>query len=104
MKSARLHEFAASRLHRRKAGGVVTSTEGESSTALVVHRAPNQRSLQGKISLTMPATDDQIFAMASNKQHDEIKNRIRISVKSNALHLSQMNIDILMPEVSEKNE
>jgi hypothetical protein len=37
----------------------------------------------------------------SNKQHDEIKNRIRISQKSNALHLSQMNIDIVMPEVSD---
>lgn len=35
----------------------------------------------------------------SNKQHDEIKNRIMISNKSNALHLSQMNIDIVMPDV-----
>ena len=35
----------------------------------------------------------------SNSQHNEIKARIEIAKKSNSLHLSEMNIDIVLPQV-----
>ncbi len=36
----------------------------------------------------------------SNSQHNEIKTRMVIAQKSNALCLNQMNIDVIMPDVS----
>jgi Leucine-rich repeat (LRR) protein len=35
----------------------------------------------------------------SNAQHNEIKTRLTVSLKSNALHLNQMNLDCVLPEV-----
>ena len=35
----------------------------------------------------------------NNAQHKEVATRMTIAKKSNALHLNQMNIDIVMPEV-----
>ena len=35
----------------------------------------------------------------SNAQHNEIKTRMTQAQKSNALHLSQMNLDVVIPEV-----
>jgi len=39
----------------------------------------------------------------SNAQHDEIKTRLTVAKKSNALHLNQMNIDTVLPDVSKQN-
>ena len=36
----------------------------------------------------------------SNAQHNEIKTRMTIASKSNALHLNQMNISVVFPDVS----
>ena len=35
----------------------------------------------------------------NNPQHKEIQTRMTVAKKSNALHLTQMNIDIVMPDV-----
>ena len=35
----------------------------------------------------------------SNAQHNEVKTRMIQAQKSNALHLSQMNLDVVLPEV-----
>ena len=35
----------------------------------------------------------------SNAQHNEIKTRMTIAQKSNALHLNNMNLDIVLPDV-----
>jgi hypothetical protein len=35
----------------------------------------------------------------NNAQHNEIKSRLTIANKSNALHLNQMNLDVMLPEV-----
>ena len=36
----------------------------------------------------------------NNAQHNEIKARIAIAKKTNSLHLNQLNIDIILPEVN----
>ena len=36
----------------------------------------------------------------SNAQHNEVQTRLTVAKRSNALHLNQMNIDIVMPDVS----
>ena len=36
----------------------------------------------------------------SNKQHDEIKTRMIVAQKSNALHVNNMNLDSVLPSVS----
>ena len=35
----------------------------------------------------------------SNAQHDEIKARVTIAQRSNALYLNNMNMDVLIPDV-----
>ena len=35
----------------------------------------------------------------SNAQHNEIKTRLTVAKKTNALHLNQMNINHILPEV-----
>lgn len=35
----------------------------------------------------------------NNAQHNEIKTRMRVALKTNALHLNQLNIDVILPEV-----
>ena len=35
----------------------------------------------------------------NNAQHNEIKTRIMVAKKTNSLHLNQLNIDIILPEV-----
>jgi hypothetical protein len=36
----------------------------------------------------------------NNAQHNEIKTRIMVAKKTNSLHLNQLNIDIILPEVT----
>jgi len=36
----------------------------------------------------------------SNAQHNEVQTRLTVAKRSNALHLNQMNIDVVMPAVS----
>ena len=36
----------------------------------------------------------------SNAQHNEIKTRMTVAQRSKALHLNQMNLDTVLPEVS----
>lgn len=36
----------------------------------------------------------------SNAQHNELKTRMEIAKKSNALHFNQMNLSNILPEVS----
>ena len=36
----------------------------------------------------------------SNAQHNEVRTRLTVAKRSNALHLNQMNIDVVMPDVS----
>jgi Leucine-rich repeat (LRR) protein len=35
----------------------------------------------------------------ANAAHNEIKSRIEIAKKSNSLHLSQLNLDVVLPQV-----
>jgi len=35
----------------------------------------------------------------SNAQHNEVRTRLTVAKRSNALHLNQMNIDVVMPDV-----
>lgn len=35
----------------------------------------------------------------SNSAHNEVKSRVEIAKKSNSLHLSQMNLDVVLPHV-----
>lgn len=39
----------------------------------------------------------------SNAQHNEIKTRMTVALRSNALSVSNMNIDVVMPDVSKSN-
>ena len=36
----------------------------------------------------------------NNAQHNEIKSRLAIAKKTHSLHLNQLNVDIILPEVS----
>lgn len=36
----------------------------------------------------------------SNAQHNELKTRMTIALRSNSLSLNQMNLDVVLPEVS----
>lgn len=40
----------------------------------------------------------------NNAQHNEIQTRLKVAQKTNALHLNQLNIDIVLPEVIESLE
>lgn len=35
----------------------------------------------------------------NNAQHNEIKTRMKVAAKTNALHLNQLNLDSILPEV-----
>ena len=34
-----------------------------------------------------------------NSQHNEIKTRMTVALKTNALHLNQLNLNVVLPEV-----
>ena len=52
------------------------------------------------ISLKSDFTLNKLLATnKNNAQHNEIKTRMGIAKKTNSLHLNQLNIDIVLPEV-----
>ena len=55
----------------------------------------------GQFKITAHFQPNKLLAVnKSNSQHKEIETRLVVAKKSNALHLNQMNIDSVMPEVS----